>query len=69
MDVVIRHGGTRGGVIRCGGVSRNRGMSGGGGMCRSRWVIRGAGGSGQTGGWMSGRGDQVWRDMERLGEE
>ena len=53
----------RGGVIRHGGVSRNRGMSGGGRVYRSGWVIGEVGGSSWVSRQVSRHNEQMWRAM------
>ena len=49
-------GGARGRIIRCGRVSRNRQVSGNGGMGRSSQVIGGASGSN----WANWTGAEGW---------
>ena len=60
--------GVRGRMIRCGEVSRNRQVSGNGGMGRSGRVIGGASGSNWASRWTIGHNEQTQRDAGRSGQ-
>ena len=68
MDILDKHRGVRGRMIRCGEVGRNGQVSGNGGMGGSGWVIGGTGASNWASNQMIGHNEWTQRDVGRSGQ-